>query len=502
MSEQTTLTAARADEPIGRGTKEHGNGGKRNIGVSVTAIIAVVLAALILFADTPRMVTGTLVIALTLVLMLLRIPIGVTMVSASILGLWSLAGKGALVGSLQEITFGSFASWSLSVIPMFILMGIAMGKSGLTSAAYDVARKWLGRMPGGLAVATNFAGAGLAAGSGSSIGITYAIGRVAIPEMIRSGYKSSLATGSVAMAGTLGQVIPPSVMLVIYAGVAEVPVGPQLMAGIIPGIILAFAFGAVIVLWATLKPSVAPRADVQVSWPDRFKSLVQLVPLVIIVAVVVGGIYAGIFTATEAGAYGAFVTIVFGIVAIARSKRSGKAVGAFLKESLVEAVSATASVFLLLVGVQLLTRVMAMSGVAQGLSDYIVHLGLSKIGFLFVLILIYLFLGAFIDELAMMLLTIPIFLAPLAALDVDLIWFGIFLIILVEIGLVAPPIGVLSFIVHGIAESSTRGMGVKIGIGDVYRGVMPFVTVALLFLVALIFVPEIATWLPSLSKAQ
>lgn len=502
MSDQTILTADRSVEPVGRSTKGRGTGGVPSKGIIITTVVALVLVGLILFADLSRMVTGLLVIALMLALMLLRIPIGVTMVSASILGLWSLAGKGALVGSLQEITFGSFASWSLSVIPMFVLMGIAMGKSGLTSGAYNVARKWLGRMPGGLAVATNFAGAGLAAGSGSSIGITYAIGRVAIPEMIRSGYRPSLATGSVAMAGTLGQVIPPSVMLVIYAGVAEVPIGPQLMAGIIPGIILALVFGTVIILWASFKPSVAPRTDLQVPWGDRLKSLLQLVPLAIIVAVVVGGIYAGLFTATEAGAYGALVTVVFGVVAVLRSRRSGKAVGVFLRESLIETVSATAAVFLLLVGVQLLTRVMAMSGVAQGLSDYIVGLGLSKIAFLFMLVVIYLVLGAFLDELAMMLLTIPIFIAPLTALDVDLLWFGVFLIILVEIGLVAPPIGVLSFIVHGIAESSTRGMGVKISIGDVYRGVMPFVIAALLVLIALIFVPEIATWLPSLSKAQ
>ena len=444
-------------------------------------------------------------------LMLFKIPIGIAMILSSMLGLFVLIGPRALTGSMEEIAYTSFASWSLSVIPMFVLMGIAMGKSGLTDGAYDSARKWLGRLPGGLAISTNFAGAGLASTSGSSIGIAYAIGRVAVPEMLRSGYSPRLAMGSVAMAGTLGQVIPPSVLLVIYAGVAETPVGPQLLAGIVPGLMLALLFALVILVWGMVVKDAAPRGP-RYTWRERLVSLRSLVPVVVIVVVVLGGIYFGIFTATEAGAYGAAITLVLGLLAVIGASRkarraggtvsTGSALRTYMASTLLDTISAVAAVFLLLIGVMLLTRVMALSGLASWVADIVVELGLNQLSFLLLLIPVYLILGFFLDTLAMMLLTIPVFLGPLEALDVNLIWFGVFLIVLAEIDLVAPPLGVLNFVVLAIAKSSTKGMGIRITIGDVFKGVLPFIAVCVLFLVALIAFPQIATWLPDLSVAK
>jgi C4-dicarboxylate transporter, DctM subunit len=482
------------------------------IGLIVTAAATILLAVYLYVAPAERLTVGFLVILLMMALMLFKIPIGIAMSAAAIFGLYILVGPNAVVGTLGEVVHASFASWSLSVIPMFVLMGVAMGKSGLIAGAYDAARKWLGRLPGGLAVSTNFAGAGMAATSGSTIGITYAIGRVAIPEMIRSGYKPSLAMGSTAMAGTLGQVIPPSILLVIYAGVAETPVGPQLLAGIVPGFALAAMFALVIILWSAIRPNDAPRGP-RFPWRERFASLIHLVPVLIIVVVVLGGIYFGVFTATEAGAFGALIALLLGlgliIARVRKSSRTGettiptrKVVGTYFSSTLLETVSAVAAVMLLLVGVNLLTRVMALSGLAPWVANMVIDLGLTKLTFLLMLIPIYLILGFFLDTLAMMLLTIPVFIAPLTAFDVDLIWFGVFLIILAEIDMVAPPLGVLNFVVLTLSQSSTKGMGLNLKITDVFKGVTPFILACIVMLVVLIAWPDFALWLPEISSAE
>ncbi|MGO4689678.1 TRAP transporter large permease [Glaciibacter sp. 2TAF33] len=482
------------------------------IGLIVTAGVTVLLTLYLFVFPSSKLIVGFVIILLMMALMLFKIPIGIAMSGAAMLGLYLLVGPRAVEGTLKEVVFQSFASWSLSVIPMFVLMGVALGKSGLMSGAYDAARKWLSRLPGGLAIATTFAGAGMAATSGSTIGIAYAIGRVSIPEMIRSGYKPSLAMGATGMAGTLGQVIPPSVLLVIYAGVAETPVGPQLLAGILPGLALAALFTIVIILWASFSPRSAPRG-VRYSWQERLASLIHVVPMLIIIVVVLGGIYFGVFTATEAGAYGALITLILGLIVVVGRSRKGlkrgvttiptrKVVGTFFSSTMMEAVSAVAAVMLLLVGVNLLTRVMALSGLAKWVADAVINLGLSQLGFLLLLIPVYLVLGFFLDTLAMMLLTIPVFMGPLVALDVDLIWFGVFLIVLAEIDLVAPPLGVMNFVVLAISQSSTKGMGLKLKITDVFKGVMPFIAACVVFLVILIFWPDLALWLPGQAAAK
>lgn len=482
-----------------------------SIAVGTTAAAAVVLLAALLFAPVSKLIVGSLVLLLMIALMMLRIPIGIAMAGTGIVGLFVLVGPRAATGTLEQVVYSSFSSWSLSVIPMFVLMGVALGKSGLMSNAYDSARKLLGWMPGGLAVSTNFAGAGMAATSGSTIGIVYAVGRVSIPEMMRSGYSASLATASTAMAGSLGQVIPPSILLVVYAGVAQTSVGPQLLAGLVPGIALAVLFAIVIILWALIRPSAAPKGA-SYSWMDRLTSLVHLIPVMVIVVIVLGGIYFGVFTATEAGAYGALSVIIMGVAAVMFASRRNRkrspaavstprALGTFFSGMLMETVAAVSAIFLLIAGVNVLTRVMAISGLAQWVADAVVGIGLGKIGFLLLLIVIYIILGLFLDTLAMMLLTIPVFIVPLQALDVDLVWFGVFLVILAEIGMVTPPMGVLGFVVHAVGVSSTKGMGVKITLGQVFLGVIPFIGACLALLLAMIAWPEIALWLPGLSAA-
>ncbi|MCC5987088.1 MAG: TRAP transporter large permease subunit [Pararhodobacter sp.] len=456
-----------------------------------------------LFMDLSRQSVGLLVIALSIVLLLMGIPVGVAMLGAAVVGLWAISGGRVVTSTLKSVAYDSTASWSYSVIPMFILMGMLLWRSGLTASAFETARRWLGWLPGGLAVSTNFAGATLAASSGSTIGITYALGRVSIPEMLRSGYHPQLAVGSVAAAGTLGQIIPPSLLLVIYAGAASVPVGQQLLAGVVPGLILAFAFAAMIIVYAMIRPEVAPRIDMRaITWRMRWQSLAGILPVACVVLLVIGGLFAGIFTATEAGVFGMLAALVFGVAHQIRQGASMAEIVEMLRVSVIGTLQGTASIFLLIIGVAALARVMALSQVPNMLASGILDLGLGRVELLLILILVYLILGMFMDTLAMMLLTIPVLLIPLRTVGVDPLWFGVFLVVMAEVGLLTPPLGILTFIVHRIASDPQANLGTPISLTTVFKGVAPFALTALAVLILLIFVPGIVTWLPGASLAR
>lgn len=466
----------------------------------ISLAVALIAVNGMLFFDLPKQAIGGLVILLSIVLLLMGIPVGIAMLGAALLGLYALSGVRVVTSTMKSSVYNAAESWSYSVIPMFILMGMLLWKSGLTASAFETARRWFGWMPGGLAVATNFAGATLAASSGSTIGITYAIGRVSIPEMLKSGYDPKLAVGSVAAAGTLGQIIPPSLLLVVYAGAASVPVGHQLLAGVVPGVILAVSFALMIIIRAWLNPSLAPRVDMsEITWRMRFESLASIVPLAIVVLIVIGGLLGGIFTATEAGVFGMLAALIFGMAHQLRRGSTWRGAIKMVHESIIGALTGTASVFLLIVGVEVLTRAMALSQVPNALAIGIVDMGLGRVELLLVLVLVYLFLGMFMDTLAMMLLTIPVLLAPLTAVGVDPLWFGVFIVIMAEVGLLTPPLGILTFIVHRIALDPDTNLGREISLATVFKGVMPFAITAMLVILLLIFVPSIVTWLPGAS---
>lgn len=469
--------------------------------LAIGLIIAVAITIAMLFFDLPKQLAGSLVVVLSIILLLMGIPVGIAMLGAALLGLWALSGGRVVESTLEAVAYNSTASWSYSIIPMFILMGMILWKSGLTGTAFEAARRWLGWMPGGLAVSTNFAGAVLAASSGSTIGITYALGRVSIPEMLKSGYHPQLAIGSVAAAGTLGQIIPPSLLLVVYAGAASVPVGQQLLAGVIPGLILATAFAVMIVLYVLVRPSMAPRIDMsKVTWGMRWQSLVGLIPIALVVSTVIGGMFVGVFTATEAGVAGMFAALLFGVAHKRQNNASWKEIGVMLRESVVGTLTGTASIFLLIMGVVVLTRAMALSQVPNGLAQLIVDMGLNRVQLLLILIVVYLILGMFMDTLAMMLLTIPVLLAPLQAVGVDPLFFGVFLVIMAEVGLLTPPLGILTYVVHRIASDPQTNLGQRITLTTAFLGVTPFAITAMLVVLLLVFVPDVVTWLPGASK--
>ncbi|WP_241228320.1 TRAP transporter large permease [Corynebacterium hylobatis] len=454
------------------------------------------IAAYLMFGGPDRVVIGILTVVLMLILMLAGIHIGLSMVGAGSLGLYSLGGGPALQTTLEQGTFDPTATWQLSVIPTFILMGTALWKSGLTNRAFDAAKMWLGNVPGGLALTTTISGAGLAASSGSTIALTHALGRVAIPEMIRAGYKPGFAIGSTAMAGTLGQLIPPSVLLVVYAGAAQTSVGSQLMAGIIPGIILAIAFCLYILAVGIIKPDVAPRARQNFTLAEKMKGLIKVIPLAVVALVVIGGIASGLFTPTESAAVGSIVALLLGWFTRTDGSNGLKDFFGYIKSVLVVATVASAGIFLLLIGVHVLTRVVTLSRLANSLTDMILDIGLNAVSFLLILVILYLILGMFMDTMAIILLTVPILAAPVTALGIDMIWFGVFLVIMVEIGMVTPPLGVLSFVIHRIAQDPEVNRGKPISLTTTFIGVMPFVGVALVVTVLIIFFPDLVTWLP------
>lgn len=474
-----------------------------SVGLWFLIVATLAIVAALLWLPLSREVVGVLVIAFVVTTVNLGIPIGLSLILASSLGLWKLRGMVALGAALEESVYGGTATWQLSVIPLFILMGVALWHSGLTTKAYTSARVFLGNLPGGLAVGTNFAGAILAAASGSTVGISYALGRIAIPEMIRAKYSPRLATGVVAMAGTLGQLIPPSILLVVYAGVVQTPVGPQLLAGVVPGLILAIVFTVMIVLRGIINPKWAPTTRIpDVTWGVRYRAFIVLLPIILIILVIIGGLFGGVFTPTEAGAFGALAALLVGWFSHRSEDRTPTQAVRFTGACLLDAVVATSGIFLLLIGVDVLTKVMTLSRVAHHISEFVLYMELSQVTFLLALIPIYLILGMFLDPMAMILLTLPVFTSSIEALHIDLIWFGVFVIMMAEIGIVTPPIGILSFIVHRIAQNREVNLGTPIGLSTVFIGVIPFIIVALLVVLLLILVPELVTWLPDMSRAK
>jgi C4-dicarboxylate transporter DctM subunit len=464
-------------------------------------VASAVMLVTLLSVPMDKTMVGVVVIVLTVTLMMAGAHIVIAMIVPSIAGLWVLGGWRTLSFALESLPAESAASWTLTVIPMFVFMGMMMSNSGLATAIFDAAKQLIGRVPGGLGVATIISGAGMSAASGSTLGVTYATSRIAVPEMLRAGYSPRVAAGTVTMAGTLKMLIPPSVTVVIYAGLVQTPVGPQLLAGIVPGLMLALIYAVLLIVRSILNPSLAPRIDTgEFTVRTRLVSILKCWPVAIIMVVIIGGIYSGLATATEAGALAALATV---IVAAWTTRKDGfQAYVRLVWKALSATVTATAVIMFLLIGGQILTLMVSLSGVMQSASAAIGALQVDRVAFLLILVVMYIVLGMFMDELPMMLLTVPILIPILVQLDVDLIWFGVFLILLCEVGMVVPPVGILSFVVHNIVQRPEVNLGRSISLVDVFRGVFPFVVAAIGLIVLLIFWPDLALWLPSAMQTR
>jgi tripartite ATP-independent transporter DctM subunit len=418
------------------------------------------------------------------VLLALRVPIAVALGLVSLCGMWVIRGPVAAFGSLGTLTYDFAANWSLSAVPMFLLLGAITYRTGITGALYSAARVWLNWLPGGLAVATNFASAGFAAMCGSSVATAAAMGRIAIPEMLARGYDKALAAGTVAAAGTLGALIPPSILFILYGWFTQEPIGRLLIAGTLPGLLTAAIYAGMIVARCRANPALAPAAPASADPGEKWRELARVWPIPLLIFAIIGGIYGGVVTPTEAGAFGAFVAIVIAAV-------QGRMSFTVLRDSITDAVRTTGAIFIIAIAAILLTRFLALSGVPRYLSAIVIDNGISGIPLILAIALIYIILGMFLDAIGLMLLTLPIFLPIFHAAGFDMIWMGVLVVKFLEIGVLTPPVGINAFVVKQVA-------GDAIPLTTVFRGIGWFLACEVIVIALLIAFPQISLFLPRL----
>lgn len=467
----------------------------RPTGLLLVGMLVVTCGVVVTMATTEdRLLVGGMGLLLMLLLMLLRVPVALALIIPGLLGIFVIGGPIMLESMVSRIPYNSIASWSLSVIPMFVFMGLLVATTGIAQSIYRAAQHWLWWMPGGLAVGTNLAGAGLAAVSGSTMGSAYALARIGVPEMLRMGYNKRVAIMAVMAAGLPGQLIPPSILLVIYAGIVQTPVGPQLMAGVFPGLLVAIAF-ALIMLFMAITTGGRNGGQVDRSHRTSLTGLVKVTlrawPVPILILIIIGGMFSGIFTATEAGAAAALVVAVLGVTQGLRSRDWTP-----MRDAVVGTLRSTGMIFLLLIGATFLTEMFTLTGVSTHFEIWVSEAGFNRTTFLLVMIGVYILLGMAMDTLAMMMLTIPVLVPTLESLDIPLVFFGVFVVLIAEIGMLTPPVGILAYILHGLFQDPKVNLGQKITLRDVFTAVAWILPGAVLVLLLLIWFPEIATYLP------
>lgn len=426
------------------------------------------------------------VLAVLTTLMLLGVNIGVALGVSAFVGTWIILNLPAALGLLAGLPFDFAASWTLSSIPMFLLMGYICYHARLTDGLFRAARLWLSALPGGLAISSIGAAAGFSAVTGSSVACAAAMGRIAVPEMLDSGYDKGLASGVVAAAGTIGSLIPPSILLLLYGIFAQVPIGQLFLGGVGPGLLTALLYAAMIVIRVRLNPALAPRHAEPVDWAMRLAALRDIWPVLAIALGVFAGLFAGVFTPTEAGAVGAFLSLAVALMRRAMPLRTFVA-------AVRETVWSTASIFLIAIGANMLTKFLALAGISQSLSGLVAGTGVDPLVVMGAMALIYLVLGMFLDPIGIMLLTLPIFLPVVEALHVDLIWFGVLVAKYLEIALITPPVGLNVFVIKGV-------VGDRIRTSTIFRGILWFIVADIGTVTLMLLVPPIITALPALMR--
>ena len=425
-------------------------------------------------------IIGIIGIALLLVLILARMWIGLAMAIVGLLGLLYLKGFDTAAVVAGTISFQNLASYTITPIPLFLLMGTVIFHSGVGVDVYNTAYKLVGQMRGGLAIATVLACALLASITGHSGAAVVTMGKVALPEMQKRNYDDKLATGCTVCGGTLAFLIPPSLALILYAILTEQSVGKLFMAGILPGILLAALFSITVLIITFLNPQAGP-AGPKTTLLEKIKSLKNTWHVIILFVLVLGGIYGGIFTPTEAGGVGAFGAILIAVASRRLSARS-------LLNSLLETAQSTAMIAILMTGAFTFIKFVALSKVTFLLSGVIDQLAVSNYVILAGIIVLYIICGMFLDIFGAVMLTIPIIYPVIISLGFDPIWFGVLLVILIEMGLVTPPIGFDVFMLSGVTD---------VPIGTIFRGVWPFCLAVIACVVLLVIFPEIALFIPN-----
>ena len=426
-------------------------------------------------------VAGFLGIACLFLLLILRTPVAFAMLIVGFGGYWMLEGLRSAGGVLLTESYSAISNYNLIVVPMFVLLGNVSSAAGFSRGLYDAAFAWVGRFRGGLASASVLGCAVFAAVSGSSVATAVTLGKVALPEMKRLGYAPGLSTGAIAAGGTLGFLIPPSTGFVLYAILTEESIGRLFMAGVLPGLLLTGLFMAAIWIVSVLDPEAGPRGE-PVALSERFRILGQAAPLLFVILLSIGGIYVGIFTPVEASGIGAALVI---LLAVARRRISF----ADFREAVRSTLSTSAMLYAIVIGANVLNPFFAITRIPATLGEGLGALGLGAYGTLFVIILAYVVLGMFMDGLSMLVITIPIVFPVITALGFDPIWFGVIAVIVIEMGMITPPVGLNVFVVRAVAGD--------VPLATIFRGVVPFLIAMIIGLLMIIAVPDIALFLPN-----
>jgi tripartite ATP-independent transporter DctM subunit len=424
---------------------------------------------------------GILGFGAVLALMLLRVPVAVAMGLVGAAGFLLLQGWDGLAYVMGSSPFESVFPYSLSVVPLFVMMGVFATYAGLSRQLYDAAYAFLGHFRGGLALATIGACAAFGSICGSAIATAATMCRVALPEMRRRGYADSLATATIAAGGTLGILIPPSIILLIYALLTEQSLGKLYVGALLPGLLGTSLYMLAIAATVRLNPASGPAGE-RMAWPQRLRTMRSVWPVFLLFVVVIGGMFAGVFSPNEAASVGAVGALLFAL--------AGRTMGlSRFKDSLLETASTSAMIFLILIGAGLFNFFLEVTNAPQLVVQQIQALNVSPALFLVLLTVFYVVLGALMDDLAMMLLTLPFVFPAVQALGIDPLWFGIYMVTIVEIGMIVPPVGMNLFVIQGVGQ---------VKLPTVIRGILPFVLADLVRVGLLIGFPQIVLWLPGL----
>ncbi|MBO9423099.1 TRAP transporter large permease [Labrenzia sp. R4_1] len=431
-----------------------------------------------------------------LTLLILRVPIGFTLVSvSSICALVTYAwrpgsefnldrGLRPAMALIESNAFEFIHSYSLSMVPLFIAAGHIAYHTRITTDIYDAVRVWMSRLPGGLAVASLIGCGGFSAITGSSVACASSMGRICVPEMLRYGYDKQLASASVAAGGTLGALIPPSVLFILYGTFTETSISRLFMAGVVPGLLSLAGFIITVLVWVKLRPEAAPVPEGEISGDDRFTAAIKAWPAAMLMIIIIGGIYGGIFTATEAAAVSLSFVLIYGTI-------SGRLRWPDFVLSMRETAYQTGSLFFIAVGAKIFVSFVSLTGVTGGLVDIVSSSGLETWMILLCIVAIYLVMGMFLDPIGTMLLTLPFTVPLIEGMGFDLIWFGVIVVKLLEIGLITPPVGLNVFVINSV-------VGREIQVHTIFFGIMKFLVLDIVVLLALLAFPILSLGLPSL----
>jgi C4-dicarboxylate transporter DctM subunit len=426
-------------------------------------------------------IAGIVGIVLLLLLFLIRLPVAFAMAFVGLAGFAYLSGPGPALSLLAQDVFEQFSSYPLTVIPMFILMGTFAFASGISQRLYKTTYTWVGQFRGGLTMATVFACAGFGAICGSSTATAATMGKIALPEMQKYNYDKKLATGTVAAAGTLGILIPPSTILIVYGIMTEESIGKLFIAGVLPGILLSLFFAATVVVLCLRNPAIGP-PGVPTSWKEKLRAITGIIPAIILFLLAIGGLFLGWFSPTQAGAIGAGGALIIGLARRQINWRTFIEAG---KEGL----RTGCMVIFIITGAVIFGHFMAISTIPFRLADWLGGLAIHRMAVMAVIIFIYFMGGFFMDSMGLVVVTIPIFFPVVMELGFDPIWFGVIIVLVAEMGVITPPVGVNVFVIKGIAPDTP--------IEVIFKGIFPFLFALMIVTVILVIFPQIATFLPS-----